>query len=449
MSRSVPTALFLALSLSLTACDNGSSSPVPANTPASNGAYTLSLGTNVVSVTEGEGAASISLSVARDQGHTLPITLEAEGLNLADEQDLRWEFQDAQLSDTESSTALLLILDIGVAPLPAASQRQVRVIASDGSNEAIETTVTLNITPTDKPDIYLLAGQSNMVGASEDGAKQSAAGQVDAANSRIFQLNVTGNDQEHFKTAADFTDPAQIAVADPRYPLAVDPLHEGFDTSIEDKLGDRIGLGLQFAKESLPSTTADIYLVPTAWSDTGFCRRDTNLLEGLGWLPTAPPANSAFTGTLLHDRALARLNIVLDETDGIFRGILWHQGEADSDEAACAAAYTTNLQAFVASIRTNAAIDARGSAARGPGANIPLVVGTMSAAVGPFTDTKQQVDNALRTVGSSIPFSDVVLTDDLVPPAFACGDGCIHYGADSYRELGSRYAVKLRAIQQR
>jgi len=446
--RTVLAAVFLVLTLSLTACNNGKTATPTTNT-TSNGAYTLSIGTSAVSVTEGGGAASISLSVARDPGHTLPITLAAESVNAADEQNLRWEFQDNQLASNENGTAMLLILDIGVAPLPASSQRQVRIIASDGSNATIQSTITLNITPTDKPDIYLLAGQSNMVGFSEDGSKQSAAGQVDAANSRVFQLNVTGNDQEHFKTASDFTDPAQIAVADPRYPLAVDPLHEGFDTRIQDKMGSKIGLGLQFAKETLPNTTADIYLVPTAWSDTGFCRRETNLVEGLGWLPVAPPANSAFTGTLLHDRALARLNLVVNETGGILRGILWHQGEGDSDDAACAAAYTNNLQAFVASIRTNAAVDARGTSARGPSVNIPLVVGTMSAAVGEFPEIKQQVDNALRTVGSSIPFSDVVLTDDLIPPAYACGDGCVHYGAESYREMGSRYAEKLRAIQQR
>ncbi len=448
MSRTALTAILLVLALSLAACSDSPKSVAPP--PDSNGVFTLSLGTSAVSVSEGAGAASISLSIARDSGHTLPINLEAETLNGADAKNLRWEFQDEQLTSNENSTAMLLMLDIGVAPLPPVpNQRQIRIVASDGTNAPVQSTVTLDITPTDRPDIYLLAGQSNMVGFSEDGSKKSAAGQLDAVNSRIFQLNVTGNDQEHFKTAGDFTDPAQIAVPDPRYTPAVDPLHEGFDTLIQDKMGSKIGLGLKFAKESLPNTTADIYLVPAAWSDTGFCRRETNLVEGLGWLPVAPPTSSAFTGTLLHDRALARLNLVLSETDGILRGILWHQGEGDSDDAACAAAYTSNLQAFVASIRTNATVDARGPSGRGPTVNIPLVVGTMSAAVGAFPDLKQQVDDALRTVGSNIPFSDVVLTDDLIPPAYDCGDGCVHYGAESYREMGTRYAEKLRAIQRR
>ncbi len=445
MSRTALTAILLVLTLSLTACNSQTKS---VSTP-SNGAYTLNLGTSAVSVTEGAGAASVTLSVTRDAGHTLPISLRAEAVNANDAKNLRFEFQNDQLAGNENSTAMLMVLDIGVAPLPASSQREIRITASDGTNSDIQTTISINITPTDKDDIYLLAGQSNMVGFSEDGAKRSAAGQIDAPNNRIFQLNVTGNDQEHFRTASDFTDPAQIAVADPRYPSAVDPLHEGFDTRINDKMGSKIGLGLQFAKETLPNTTADIYLVPTAWSDTGFCRRDTNLVDGLGWLPEAPPANSPFTGTLLHDRALARLNLVLEETDGIFRGILWHQGEGDSDDTSCAAAYAANLQSFIESIRSKARVDARGAEARGPQANIPLVVGTMSAAVGEFPEAKQVVETALRMVGNNIPFSDVVLTDDLVPPAYACGDGCVHYGALAYREMGVRYAAKLRAIQQR
>ncbi len=450
MFRTSLCGLFLLVQLALVACDSGGNSATP-NDPGtnnSNGAYTLRTGTSSISVIEGGGAASVALSIDRDPGHTLPVSLAAEGLNAGDDDNLVWQFQDAQLSTNESGTALSIVLEIADAPL-LAGQRQLRIVATDGANAPISTTLTLNVTPTDLPDIYLLAGQSNMVGFSEDDSKRSLPGQPDETNARVFQLNVTGNDGENFQTASDFTDDAEIAVLEPRFTPALDPLHNGFDTRINEKEGQRIGPGLMFAKEMLDSTTADIYLVPAAWSDTGFCARETNLIDGLGWLPS-PSSNAALSGTLLHDRALARLNMTLNETTGIFRGILWHQGEGDSDDAPCAAVYESNLRAFADSIRTNAVEDARGARARGPNARIPFIVGTMSVALQPFSDEKQLVDTAHRNVAGNIPFADVVLTDDLIPPAYACGEGsCIHFGAAAYREMGVRFAEKMRAVMQR
>jgi len=188
--------------------------------------------------------------------------------------------------------------------------------------------------------------------------------------------------------------------------------------------------------------------VPAAWSDTGFCKRGTNTVEGLGWNATRKSDN-ALSGTLLHDRAIARASAALAETGGILRGILWHQGEADSDLAACANTYGANLQEMVASMRTNIAADARGAVARGPDADIPFVAGTM--AVGgeqtPFPNTKIAVDNIHRTIASLIPHSGFVNADDLVPPDFPCGGGtCIHFGAQAYRELGRRYFLVLDSL---
>jgi hypothetical protein len=436
------------LQLSLVACDGGGNTATPtADQSESNGAYTLRVGTSVISVTEGGSSAAVVVSVIRDEGHTLPINITAEGVTPTDTDNLRLQFEDEQLTTDESGTAITINLDIGDAPL-LPEERQIIITASDGSNDPINTTLTLNVEPTDLPDIYLLVGQSNMVGFSEDNSKQSGEGQLDAPDARIFQLNVTGNDQENFRSETDFVDVAQIAVPDPRYTLAADPLHDGFDAVINGKEGQRIGLGLSFGKQMLSSTTADIYLVPAAWSDTGFCSRGTNLFEGLGWLPTTS-GDPAFAGTLLHDRALARLNLTLSETDGIFRGILWHQGEADSDDTACATSYEQNLSALANSLRSNAMEDARGASARGENANIPFVVGTMSVAIRPFSDDKQLVDDAHRTVSTFIANSDVVLTDDILPPAFACGEGsCIHYGAAGYREMGARYAEKMQALQR-
>jgi hypothetical protein len=295
----------------------------------------------------------------------------------------------------------------------------------------------------------LLAGQSNMIGFSESGAKQGDEGEADAPVDRILQLNVTGNDLENFETAADFTDSTHIAAPDPRYVPAVDPLHDGYDTTIFGKAGTFIGPGLSFAKRALQDTTATIYLVPAAWSDTGFCKRDTNRVAGIGWNATAK-TNQALSGTLLYDRAVTRTNLVIDETGGILRGILWHQGEADADDANCAAVYEENMVELVASLRSSITEDARGPAARGADADVPFILGSMSkgadsrGALVPFTEIKQFVDGVHRTIDSLVPHSAMVNNDDLVPPDYPCGEGsCIHFGAAAYREMGARYYDQL------
>jgi len=137
-------------------------------------------------------------------------------------------------------------------------------------------------------------------------------------------------------------------------------------------------MGLSFAQSMLPNTSADIVLVPAAWSDSGFCQTESIPFPTVGWLATPSSDTDTFAGTLLHDRALTRLNLALQQTGGIFRGILWHQGEADSNDFVCSAAYETNLTNLVASIRTNAQVDARGPQARGAAADVPFVAGTMS-----------------------------------------------------------------------
>ena len=177
-------------------------------------------------------------------------------------------------------------------------------------------------------NVYLLAGQSNMVGFSGPGSREDAAGEPDAPTSDVLQLNVTGNDASNFVDPDAFTDTGHIAVKSPRFVPATHPLHDGFETGIDGKSGTQIGPALSFARSARAATTAEVMLIPAAWSDTGFCARATNRFDGMGWNADTP-ASAAFAGTLLHDRAIARVNLALQETDGILRGILWHQGEAE------------------------------------------------------------------------------------------------------------------------
>lgn len=415
-----------------------------------------------VTLVEGGNRLSIALNITRAVGmsgpgtgpEAGPVSLSARVDSPTDERDLSWEFEQVRLQSNESKTNLFLQLDIGARAIQAHT-RTLLLSASDGVSPTSSTPLNINIEPTDKPDVYLIVGQSNAVGFSEDNSKSAEAGQADAPNERIFQLNVTGNDDSNFASPEDFTQaPALYNQGAPLTP-AVDPLHSGYQSELNGKPGERIGFGLSFAKQALTDTTSQIYLVPAAWSDTGFCKRSTNQLPGLGWNATEKN-NTALSGTLLHDRAIARANIALELTDGILRGILWHQGEADSDNASCANLYADNLAELASSLRTNIAADARGPGARSANADIPFIVGTMSKGADsrgnqlPFSPNKMIVDAAHRNIANTIPLSGFVNNDDLVPSAYPCGEGsCVHFGAEALREMGTRYYQELTTLLPR
>lgn len=399
---------------------------------------------SLVTLVEGEDSVSIPLSITRALGAISSITLSARGATPSDEQELSWVFEQALLQPAESATNLIVQMSIGPRPL----HPQIRTLllsASDGVSQTTSTRLNISIEPTDKPDVYLIVGQSNAVGFSEDDSKSALVGESDAPDERIQQLNVTGNDEFNFTSPADFTSEPNLYNIGERLTPAVDPLHTGYNSEIMGKPGQRIGFGLSFAKQALLDTTTDIYLVPTAWSDTGFCSRSTNRFPGSGWNATEK-SNSALAGTLLHDRAIARTNITLSLTEGILRGILWHQGEADSDSVTCANVYEDNLVELASSLRTNIAEDARGPDARSANSDIPFIVGTMSKGADsrgsqlPFEPAKLIVDAVHRNVTSTIPMSGFVDSEDLVPPAYLCGEGsCVHFGARALREMGFRY----------
>ena len=422
----------------------GTPDPGTPDPEASN--FTLTISSPVVDITEGQDLLDVPVDVSRNAGFQGNITLSVDVLNETDGEQLTRQFSDSELSNGEQSSNLQLQLATGPKPLMQHS-RTLIVSASDNMGNSVTSELTLRIQPTSAPDIYLLLGQSNMVGISEQNARQSEPGGLDEPMEAIQQLNVTFNDGTNFQTPQDFTDRSRLINTGSPLNIALDPLHEGLQSD-GTKSGTRIGMGLSFAKRAIADTTTSIFLVPAAWSDTGFCSRGTNILPGLGWNATEK-TDPAFSGTLLHDRAITRANIALEETGGVLRGILWHQGEADSDNPTCAEMYEANLIEMVQSLRTNIDVDERGAAARGPDADIPFVLGTMSVAGDqtPFSSSKLLVDAAHRNIMQNLAYANVVNNDDLVPPDFSCGGGtCIHFGADALREMGVRYYERLLSI---
>lgn len=423
--------------------------------PLNDGSYSLELPATPPTLREGGEAIAVDIRIDRDDSHNLPVTLALDA-DAASAAGVDFSFADTVLAAGETETVLTVSLPIAARPRRSGSL-SLPITAIDTSEQVAQAgTLEIDFEATERADIYLLAGQSNMAGSSGENAREALAGEPDAPSGRIFQLDVTINDQMRFPSPAAFTDIDRIAAPDRRIVTALDPLHDIFDRGENGKSGTTIGLGLSFAKAALADTDAQVVLVPTAWSDTGFCTRDSNRYEGMGWFGEAPDS-PRFAGTLLHDRAIARTNLAIAETGGVLRGILWHQGEADSDVLACAEAYADNLAAMVASFRTNIAVDARGPAARGPQADIPFIVGTMSKGIDdrapplvPFGEAKLLVDGVHRNVANVVPLSGFVNADDLIPSnGFPCGQGsCIHFGAEALRELGRRYYEELSNLFQ-
>ena len=426
---------------------SGGGGEQPAPEPA--GGFSLTLPNAPGALTEGGDAVVLDVGVARVAGDDRPVSLAVED----DLGGFAWTFGSTRLEAGRSETTLSVTLPIATLPrLPG--RRTLRLVATDDAGARVEGELAFDVTPTARPDIYLLAGQSNMVGSTEEaGVRQAFPGGLDEPDRRIRQLNVTNNEFSRFPTPEAYTDVNLIADPERRIVEALDPLHDRNTDGDDPKSGDTIGLGLTFAKEALDHTEADIVLVPTAWSDTGFCRRASNRFDfRTGW-NAVTPASSAFAGTLLHDRAIARTNLAIAETGGVLRGILWHQGEADSEDETCALAYAENLRLMVESLRSSIEPDARGPSARGRDARIPFIVGTMSKGRDPrgdystFSEIKSRVDAAHRDVASTIPLATFVNADDLVPPAFPCGQGeCVHFGGAALRELGRRYHEALRGL---
>lgn len=151
-------------------------------------------------------------------------------------------------------------------------------------------------------DVWVLAGQSNMVGRAR----------LEAAESPDPRVHVLRPD--------DIWD------------LAREPLHER-RTSAEGKpLG--AGLGLRFAKEMVKRTDTPIGLIPAAVGGTTMNQ----------WTPLMKtPGKDHLYGNMLRRVGLA---------GGKVRGVLWYQGESDA-EAGPAAVFPIKFRQFVATLRTD------------------------------------------------------------------------------------------------
>ena len=230
-------------------------------------------------------------------------------------------------------------------------------------------------------DLYLLIGQSNMAGR----------GVVTDANrlssERVWKFTKEGSWAE-----------------------GVEPIH--FDRKTVGA-----GPGLAFARVLADAdATLEIGLVPCAEGGSPMSR----------WQP----------GADLYTNAVARMKAAL-VTGGRLRGILWHQGEADSWTKENASTYGVRLTNMVTRLRAELAVP-----------YVPFIAGEVGAHYGesirkrggtPFVATvNEQIKWAIR----QLPAAGWVSAEGLKP-----GPDGIHFTTESAYTLGRRYAAEMQRWQ--
>jgi len=223
--------------------------------------------------------------------------------------------------------------------------------------------------------LYLLAGQSNMAGRGETDSLSTPN------NIRILMLN-----------------------EESEWSIARDPLH--FDKP--EVAG--VGPGLAFAQKMLAfekNKDVKIGLIPCAVGGTS--------------IDMWQPGKDAYEGQYYpYDDAIKRLHVA--SQDGVIKGIIWHQGESDSNEEK-AKEYIEKLQKLVARFREETGND-----------SVPFVAGEL----GYYKENYKLINNELKKLTDIVPLSAVATSEGLKHK----GDGT-HLDSESARKLGERMAMEM------
>jgi len=232
-----------------------------------------------------------------------------------------------------------------------------------------------SLPPKEKFQLFLLVGQSNMAG------RGVVADDDRTPDPRVLMLNKAGE-----------------------WVPAIDPMH--FDKPIAG-----VGLGRSFARvvaDANPGVT--IGLIPCAVGGTPID----------SWRPGA-----SYEPTKSHpwDDALRRTKLAL--RSGELKGILWHQGESDSN-AELAPSYEAKLHDFIQRLRTELVAP-----------QVPFVVGQMGKfADKPWDEYREIVNKAHQDLPGKVARTAFVPSTGLKHK----GDK-VHFDSASYRKLGERYAA--------
>ena len=212
----------------------------------------------------------------------------------------------------------------------------------------------------------------------------------------IGQSNMAGRGL--LNTTTPLTHPSISMYRDDQWQMAQEPLHT-------DKATAGVSLGISFAHHILntaPNTR--IGLLPCAVGGTPLSR----------WMP----------GHDLYENAVSITKSVLSQGDTL-KGILWHQGEADSKDIPTANTYENRLTEMITTLRSELNAD-----------HVPFIAG--------------ELGHFLQHHGQCVYFTSINQTlRTLNVPLYACakakgltdiGDD-VHFDGPSLREFGHRYAT--------
>lgn len=235
----------------------------------------------------------------------------------------------------------------------------------------------------DQPDpnfhLYLLVGQSNMAGRGTITDEYNGLSQP-----RVLMLNK----ENEWVTASH-------------------PLH--FDKPARAGVGPGLAFGLEMAKAD---PTVRIGLIPCAVGGTA--------IES--W---QPGAMDPVTRKYPYDDAVARLHAAMKS--GVIKGIIWHQGEANS-KAERSAGYLEKLVSLIGRLRQVAGDN-----------NLPFVAGEL----GRYRDNYKSVNDLLKQLPGKVKNTALATSEGLVHK----GDNT-HFDAASATELGKRFAAQMILLQQ-
>ncbi len=237
---------------------------------------------------------------------------------------------------------------------------------------------------TNRLDLYLLLGQSNMKGR--------GTMPEDPLNDPRFVMMHLKDDQWYHA----------------RHPLHLTGDAKTFAGA--DNAG--VGAGLSFAQAiAAADPTARIGLIPCAVGGTSIRR----------WQK----------GADLYENAIRRAKLALEQTRGAggnIRGVLWLQGEADSRPGTIET-YPADLTALVDALRADLNLPA-----------LPFIAATIiEPTAAPAADLRNQMNRILLALPQQRPATACVDARDIMT---TIGDN-VHYDTPAQDEIGRRFATKF------
>lgn len=201
---------------------------------------------------------------------------------------------------------------------------------------------------------------------------------------------------------------------------------------------------LKFTKENTwaPATPPLHFDKPTIagvglGSSFGRAMAEANPDATIGLIPCAvggTPLSRWSKGGDLYAQALERAKLALK--DGTLKGILWHQGEADSGNERLATTYGERLAQMVKGLRADLGVG-----------DVPFVAGKL----GEFLKREDKdgkpslwpkVNEQIGAISQSVPNAAAVESAGLKPK-----NDVVHFDTPSLREFGQRYAEAMKKLQ--